>query len=135
MTSPLNFKGFHHLTLTVSEIKRARAFYIDLLGFKVVAELSPSRVVIGNDHLFFGLTEPTDPSRRIDHDIFDENRVGLDHLSFTVDSRADLEQAMRYFDEHGVRHAEINDLTPFGISVLMFWDPDNIQLELTAPMQ
>lgn len=135
MASPLNFKGFHHLTLTVSEINRARKFYIDLLGFRVVAEISPTRVVIGNEYMFFGLTEPPDSSRRIANDVFDENRVGLDHLSFTVDSRADLEQAIRYFDEHGVRHAEITDLTPFGISVLMFWDPDNIQLELSAPLQ
>jgi hypothetical protein len=33
-----------------------------------------------------------------------------------------------------VRHAEIKELTDFGIEVMMFWDPDNIQLELTAPL-
>ena len=31
-------------------------------------------------------------------------------------------------------HAEIKELPDFGIAVMMFWDPDNIQLEITAPL-
>jgi hypothetical protein len=49
-------------------------------------------------------------------------------------SKADLEQAARLFDERGVSHGEIEDLTAaLGIYVLAFRDPDNIQMELTAP--
>ena len=59
---------------------------------------------------------------------------GLDHLSFGVPGRADLEQAIRLFDEHGVTHGEITRLPSFGIDVLSFEDPDGIQLELTAPV-
>lgn len=67
-------------------------------------------------------------------DRFDENRVGLDHLSFAVNSRQDLDEAIRILDEHGVSHGEIKDLGPdLGIYILAFRDPDNIQLELTAP--
>jgi hypothetical protein len=33
-----------------------------------------------------------------------------------------------------VAHGEIKPLEPFGIAVLAFRDPDNIQLELTAPL-
>ncbi len=41
---------------------------------------------------------------------------------------------MRYFDKQGVPHGEIEDLGPdLSIYVLAFRDPDNIQLELTAP--
>ena len=61
-------------------------------------------------------------------------RAGLDHLSFTVPGREDLEQAVRLFDEHGVTHGEITRLPSFGIDVLSFEDPDGIQLELTAPV-
>jgi len=61
------------------------------------------------------------------------DRVGLDHLSFGVPSRADLEQAAALFDEHGVTHGVITPLPSFGIDVLSFQDPDGIQLELTAP--
>jgi len=67
-------------------------------------------------------------------DRFDENRIWLDHLSFGVASRADLEHAVRVLDTRGVPHSEIRDLGPaFGICILIFRDPDNIQLELSAP--
>jgi catechol 2,3-dioxygenase-like lactoylglutathione lyase family enzyme len=67
-------------------------------------------------------------------DRFDPDRVGLDHLSFNVASRAELEQAVQLFDERGVTHGEITTLPSFGIDVLSFEDPDGVQLELTAPM-
>jgi catechol 2,3-dioxygenase-like lactoylglutathione lyase family enzyme len=66
-------------------------------------------------------------------DRFDPDRVGLDHLSFGVASRDDLEQAVALFDENGVPHGEITTLGGFGIDVLPFEDPDGVQLELTAP--
>ena len=134
MSSQPAFQGFHHLTLTINNLKRSREFYVDLLGFKVIAELSATRIVIGNEHFFFGIREPTDPIRRIPHDCFDENRVGLDHLSFTAKNRAEIEQWRDLFDKRGVRHTEIHDLPAFGIVAMTFWDPDNIQLEISAPL-
>jgi catechol-2,3-dioxygenase len=58
----------------------------------------------------------------------------LDHLSFGVAAREDLEDAVQVFDEHGVTHGAITRLASFGIDVLPFEDPDGIQLELTAPV-
>jgi glyoxylase I family protein len=66
-------------------------------------------------------------------DRFDADRVGLDHLSFSVDSHADLERAAELLDEAGVTHGQITSLPSFGIDVLSFADPDGVQLELTAP--
>jgi len=37
-------------------------------------------------------------------------------------------------DERGVPHGEVRELTSFGICVVPFRDPDNIQLELTSPL-
>jgi catechol 2,3-dioxygenase-like lactoylglutathione lyase family enzyme len=68
-------------------------------------------------------------------DTFDENRVGLDHLSFGVPSHDDLERAVALFDQNGVPHGPITELSSFGIYVLPFRDPDNVQLELTAPLR
>ena len=135
MSAQIELKGFHHLTLTVTDIERARNFDLGVLGLKVIAEISPTRFIAGNDHVFFGITEPPDPAQAIEDDRFSENRVGLDHLSFTVDSRQDIERAQQLFDDLGVPHAEINDLPDFGIAVMMFSDPDNIQLELSAPLK
>jgi hypothetical protein len=65
--------------------------------------------------------------------VWDEDRVGLDHLSFSVGSRDELAEAARLLEEHRIAHGPITDLPSFGIYILEFRDPDNIQLELTAP--
>jgi catechol-2,3-dioxygenase len=59
---------------------------------------------------------------------FSEFRVGLDHLALAVESRSELEDWVAHFDGHGVWHSAISD-RQWG-SVLVFRDPDNIQLEL-----
>lgn len=123
----------HHLTLTVRDLRSSIEFYTTLLGFQVAAELSPTRVILSNGTALMALSNPPDPSRAIPDDEFNENRLGLDHLSFDVGSYQALENAVKVFDENGVSHGEIKDLGEgFGICVLAFRDPDNIQLELTS---
>ena len=43
------------------------------------------------------LSTPPDPTRAIPDDQFDENRLGLDHLSFDVGSREALDEAIQLF--------------------------------------
>ena len=131
----------HHLRLTVTDLARSREFYTQLLGFEVAVESPPADdpsaaevfkllfggVVMARGNLIMGL-RPMAPSG----DRFDPDRVGLDHLSFSVASRGELEQAVRLFDERGVSHGEITRLPGFAIDVLPFEDPDGVQLELTA---
>jgi catechol 2,3-dioxygenase-like lactoylglutathione lyase family enzyme len=133
----------HHLRLTVTDLPRSRRFYTDLLGFQVAVESPPDddpsaaevfKILFGGcvmvrGSLLMGL-RPMAPAG----DRFSPDRVGLDHLSFSVPGRADLEQAVRLLDERGVAHGEITSLPSFGIDVLPFEDPDGVQLELTAPM-
>ena len=69
--------------------------------------------------------------RPVATDSFDEDRVGLDHLSFTVPGRADLDAAADLLDERGVAHGGVKDIGAGYI--LEFRDPDNIALELFAP--
>jgi catechol 2,3-dioxygenase-like lactoylglutathione lyase family enzyme len=123
----------HHFRLTVSDVERATRFYSTVLGFRKVMDLNPG-AFLTNGTIGLGLGPSPDPSRRGTGDRFDENRVGLDHLSFGAASRAALEEAVRILDRHGVPHGEIKDLGPdFGLYVLAFRDPDNVQLELSAP--
>lgn len=134
MANSIKTGAVHHLALTVTDLRRAREFYTGLLGFQPLMELSPSRVLIGNGSAVLALSLAPDPSRAPRGDRFDENRVGLDHLSFSVGERADLERAARLLDERGVSHGEIEDLgAAMQMYTLAFRDPDNIQLEPTAP--
>ena len=143
MSARIPTDGIHHLRLTVTDVERSRAFYTGLLGFDVAAESPPDDdpsagevfkilfggVVLIRGNLIMGL-RPMAPHG----DRFDPDRVGLDHLSFGVASRADLERAAGLLEEHGVPHGVITGLPSFGIDVLPFEDPDGVQLELTAPM-
>lgn len=123
--------GIHHVAFTVSDVARSRAFYCDLLGFQEVAPL-PTGILVGNGQVVLGLR--TAPEQSIPDDRFDPNRIGLDHLSFSVESREELEEAARLFRDQGIHCGETAELAPFGIAVLMVRDPDNIQIELSAPI-
>jgi catechol 2,3-dioxygenase-like lactoylglutathione lyase family enzyme len=133
MSNPIVTSQAHHVTLTVRDVNRSRQFYLDLFNFQFVTDFGP-RAILSNGSLLLVLAPPPDPDQAVPDDRFDENRVGLDHLSLSVATRADLEAALRTFDERGVSHGEIKPLEPFGIAVLAFRDPDNIQIELTAPL-
>ena len=122
----------NHITLTVTDRDRAREFYTSVLGFQFLMEFGP-KYLLGNGSVILALNLSPDPARAITNDQFDENRVGLDHVSFNVGSHEVLEQASQAFDEQGISHGEIKDLADLGIYVMAFRDPDNIQLELTAP--
>jgi glyoxylase I family protein len=71
--------------------------------------------------------------RPVATDTFDENRVGLDHVSFAVAGLSDLEAAAALLDGHGVQHQGVKDIGAGYI--LEFRDPDNIALELFAPKE
>jgi glyoxylase I family protein len=133
MSSPIRTAQVHHVALTVTQVKRSVDFYTSLLGFQPIMDLG-ERMLLHNGSMVLAITPPSDPAQSKPSDRFNENRVGLDHLSFSVGTRADLDQALRTLDEHGVPHGEIKDLgAGMSIYVLALRDPDNIQIELTAP--
>jgi catechol 2,3-dioxygenase-like lactoylglutathione lyase family enzyme len=132
--------------MAVTDVKRSMAFYTEVLGFQVglaeppppddehhddIADAMQGGVILTHDGLLFGL-RPVDDARAGDR--FDPFRVGLDHISFNVPARADIERAVEWFDSKGVEHGPIRELTSFGLCFLAFFDPDGIALELTAPI-
>ena len=129
MANHISTGAVNHVSLTVTDVERARDFYTGLLGFQQVAEFGP-KLLLHNGSVMIAIAPA--PHTPLDDDKFDENRVGLDHISFSVGSRDDLEDALKIFDERGISHGEINDLEPLKVYVLAFRDPDNIQIELTA---
>jgi len=98
----------HHLKLTVTDRDRSRDFYTQLLNFKVLADYG-STCVMGNGSVNLAVGPAPDLGRASVGDRFDENRVGLDHICLRVPSLADLEAAVKLFDDHGVNHGVIED--------------------------
>ncbi|NCF64329.1 MAG: hypothetical protein GWP61_00045 [Chloroflexi bacterium] len=133
MSNSIGTGGVHHMTLTVRDVKRSTEFYTRFLGFQVVVEFDP-RVALSNGSLLLVLTPPPDLSQAVKDDRFNENRIGLDHVSLSVAGLAELEAAATFLDDNEVTRGDIRDLgAGFGIYVMAVRDPDNIQLELTAP--
>ena len=133
MAEHIATQGVHHFRLTVTDVDRSVTFYTHVLGFKKLMDLNPG-AFLSNGKVGLGIGPHPQPERAIKADRFDENRVGLDHMSFEVSSRAALDDAVRVLDRHGVPHSEIRDLgEAFGICILIFRDPDNVQLELSGP--
>ncbi len=128
--------GIHHFGLTVRDVERSAAWYVEVLGFARVGEFAAAdgarrKVFLRHPGLSarLGLTEhrdgPADP--------FDETRVGLDHLAFAVADRAALEAWARRLTAAGVVHSPIAPANSIpGALVLVLRDPDHIQLELFA---
>lgn len=125
----------------MTDIEVSRRFYEAVFGFSVAYEAPPADAdAATHEQLAFlyggviysfagGLLglRPVAPAG----DRYDEDRVGLDHLSFSLGSRADLDDAVTVLDDLGVAHGGITDIG--GAFILEFRDPDNIALELMAP--
>jgi catechol 2,3-dioxygenase-like lactoylglutathione lyase family enzyme len=124
--------GVHHARITVSDPARSREFYTGLLGFEPMMDF-PDGFIVTNGTLFLGLRTGPDPAKATAGGRFDPNNIGLDHLSLSVGSKADLETAQAQARASGVPCGEIVDFGPqFGFYVLMLEDPDGIQIELVA---
>lgn len=137
---PIATHAYAHVRLTVTDIQRSRAFYDDVFGLPVALEVpadadEATREQLG--FLFGGVIYQLGDSlfglRPVGEDSFDEDRVGLDHVSFAVASRAELDEAAALLDQRGLAHEGVKDIGAGYI--LEFRDPDNIALELFAPKE
>ena len=133
----INTTSVHHVRLTVTDIARSREFYDSVFGWPVMLEVSDDADAETREKLWFlfgGVIYRTGDLliglRPVADDIFDEDRAGLDHVAFRLESRAELDAAAAHLDQLGIAHEPIKDI---GIShILEFRDPDNIALELIA---
>jgi glyoxylase I family protein len=126
--------GLHHAALTVSDVEASASWYADLLGMQVVLSGDDEQVsfrVLAHvaSGTVVGLRQYHQPARAQDR--FDEFRVGLDHLALGVPSRAALE---RWQDELERRRVTYTPIVETSIGhVIVFRDPDGIQLEFWLP--
>ncbi len=134
--------SLHHIALTVTDLDASIAWYEKVFGItykmeeahrggtgKLLADDAWQMVIVLHRH------DDNQGER------FKETRTGLDHLGLAVPSRAHLEAWQAHLEEMGVEKSSAADRPgtqspitdrPYG-SVLVFRDPDNIQLEMFAP--
>ena len=134
-TSVPGVGGLHHIGLTVCDIEASEAWYTRVLG-QTRAFVEPHHgggtgyaVVLHRpgSPLFLGL----DKHQANQGQRFEESHTGLDHAAFHVADRSELDAWVEHLDRQGVAHSGVKEFSePFPFAVLVFRDPDNIQLEL-----
>ena len=117
--------GLAHVSLTVTDLGRAVAFWHGVLELEVIVRTdtycafrtgsahAPALFVTVHDTHVGGL--------------FDDFRVGLDHVCLRVDSEAELDVWRDHLADHGVQHTY--ERSEWGHHVRLH-DPDNIAVEL-----
>jgi glyoxylase I family protein len=121
--------GLSHVTIRVSDLARARRFYIDILGFpEVLAAEGLVLVNIAGTLLGIRGDSPQKPAG----DRFSPFRVGLDHLALAVPHADALAGLRRQLDDAGVPNHGVEDDATTGARYISFYDPDGIAWELYA---
>jgi len=125
-----SFPAFNHYALTVSDLQRSIEWYERLF------ESPPVAIIDGDSFRAAIWFEPMfaihENQHQHDGDVFDELRIGLDHIAFGCAGREELESWPARLDALGIEHGEILDRS-YGAG-LAFRDPDNIQLEFFLPV-
>ncbi|MBS9827807.1 SMU1112c/YaeR family gloxylase I-like metalloprotein [Vibrio alginolyticus] len=123
------FKAIHHVAIICSDYSKAKRFYTEVLGLKVIAEnyreardsykLDLALPDGSQVELFSFPGAPERPS-------FPEAQ-GLRHLAFLVD---DVEQVKAYLESNDVEVEPIRIDEFTGKAFTFFQDPDGLPLEI-----
>src|SRR3954452_16054326 len=132
----------HHLALTVSDVDISVPWYETVFDITFRVDVPHAggvgKLLADDGRQLMIVLHQHDTN---DAGLFAETVTGLAHAGFVVSSRADLEAWQEHLEARGVSRVDTADkpLTqspiadePYG-SVLVFRDPDNIQLELFSP--
>ena len=126
--TPINLQtpGIHHVAIRVTDLARARQFYIDRLGFTYL---------MGNDAIFlfaagstaFGVRGP-DAATAVD-DSFSPFRIGLDHIALTCADEAELHRVAEALAAWGIENTGVKRDPVLDKLYVAFKDPDGIKWE------
>ena len=122
--------GFHHLSLSVTDLARSTEWYQRVLGLDVAAEIEGegfrrTRLRAPESGVTLTLTRHDQQSG----ESFSERRPGMDHVAIQVGSAEEVQDLKGRFEQLGVDHSEVKASSD-GTAMITLRDPDNIQLEV-----
>ncbi len=123
-------QGYHHVSLSVTDLAKSTEWYRETLGFEVDAEIEGdgfrrARLRAPGSGLTLTLTAHEQQSG----ERFDERRTGVDHIAFDVGSAQAVQEFKGRFEQQGVVHSEVKQAAG-GSAMITVRDPDNVQLEV-----
>ena len=125
----MKLNSVHHIAIIVSDIEKAREFYIKKLGFEAIRENYRKerddwkldlRV---DEHTELEIFAEKNPPKRVNR----PEACGLRHLAFRVES---VEETVKELDEIGIECEPIRTDTHTGEKMTFFFDPDGLPLEI-----
>ena len=125
----MKLNSVHHIAIIVSDIEKAREFYIKKLGFEAIRENYRKerddwkldlRV---DEHTELEIFAEKNPPKRVNR----PEACGLRHLAFRVES---VEETVKELDEIGLECEPIRTDTYTGEKMTFFFDPDGLPLEI-----
>ena len=125
----MKLNSVHHIAIIVSDIEKAREFYINKLGFEVIRENYRKerddwkldlRV---DEHTELEIFAEKNPPKRVNR----PEACGLRHLAFRVES---VEEAVKELAEMGIECEPIRTDSFTGEKMTFFFDPDGLPLEI-----
>lgn len=125
----MKLNSVHHIAIIVSDIEKAREFYIHKLGFKVIRE--NYRKERGDWKLDLRVDEHTEleifaeknPPKRVNR----PEACGLRHLAFRVES---IEETVKELIQMEINCEPIRTDSFTGEKMTFFFDPDGLPLEI-----
>ena len=121
-------KKQHHIAVICSDWDRAKAFYMDKLGFEMIREVwRPAqedylRMLKLGDTVLEIFIKPDAPQR-----VTNPEAMGLRHLAFHVEN---IEPAVAWLNSLGIETEPVREDLVNGGRFTFFKDPDGLPLEL-----
>lgn len=125
--------SINHVSLTVNDLEKSRAFYerlLSALGYRLLFSEGQSFGFKGADGLKLFFAEARKDRQG---QAFDRYRVGLHHLAFNAPDRAFVDSVHRKLVEWGVTVLDAPAEYPqyeAGYYAVFFLDPDGMKLEV-----
>lgn len=125
----MKLSSIHHIAIIVSDIEKARAFYIKKLGFEVVRENYREeredwkldlRV---DEHTELEIFAEKNPPKRVNH----PEACGLRHLAFRVES---VDEMVKELESLEIECESVRFDTYTGDKMTFFHDPDGLPIEI-----
>jgi len=113
-----------HIVLIVSSIQRTKRFYSSFLGKPHSQDKDAIAYTIGNTKLFFA-----PPYKKIKNNVFNSDRIGLNHLAFGVRTHNELKRFEQKLIKAKIKNSRIQIDKHGKKEYVWFDDPDKIRIE------
>ena len=121
----MKLSSIHHIAIIVSDIEKAREFYVQKLGFEVIRE--NYRAERGDWKLDLRVDEHTELEKNSPQRVNRPEACGLRHLAFRVES---VEETVKELKSLGIECEPVRFDTYTKDKMTFFHDPDGLPIEI-----